>query len=139
MKKFVVLAGTIPVYNDKVLLVQRSLKSKFLPGNWGLPCGKIDFGEDLETAALRELNEETGLDGEILKIVGSSKFVGNKEGTDLHNIQINHLIKVFSDKVIINEESEAYKWIKIDEFEDSEIDEFNKQVLRQAFPKNYES
>lgn len=41
------------------------------PGAWQMPQGGIDPGEDFETAAFRELEEETGLSGEkadILKI-----------------------------------------------------------------------
>lgn len=41
------------------------------PGAWQMPQGGIDAGESLEAAALRELQEETGLSGEqadILKI-----------------------------------------------------------------------
>jgi len=35
----------------------------FRNGKWDLPKGKIDLGEDEETAALREVNEECGLIG----------------------------------------------------------------------------
>lgn len=135
MKKYIVLAGTIPVFNGSILILQRSLKSKFLPSVWGLPCGKIGFGEDVEEAALRELEEETGITGDIEKIVGTSKFLGVKEGVELHNVQVNYLIKLHHDNVTIDSSSEAYKWIKIEDFEESEIDDFNKSVIRQVYGK----
>jgi putative (di)nucleoside polyphosphate hydrolase len=42
------------------------------PYNWQLPQGGVDEGEDLETAARRELHEETG--------VTSAQLIGRTEG-----------------------------------------------------------
>lgn len=43
------------------------------PGSWQMPQGGIDPGEDIETAAFRELLEETGTDkAEILQIAGQT-------------------------------------------------------------------
>lgn len=134
MQKFTILVGVIPIHQDNILITQRSFKTKFLPGNWGLPCGKIEFGEDVEDAVHRELLEETGLSGDIVRFVGTLKFMGVKEGVELHNLQINYLVKVYSTDVILDDSSEDYKWIKIENFEISEVDDFNKNVLRQAFP-----
>lgn len=41
---------------DKTLFI-------FRRGSWDLPKGKLDEGEDAPTAALREVKEETGVDG----------------------------------------------------------------------------
>ena len=39
-------------------------------GEWALPSGFIEVEETPEEACLRELNEETGLEGEIIRLVG---------------------------------------------------------------------
>lgn len=49
--------------NHEVLLVKRNVEPKI--GEWCLPGGFVELYEDPETACLRELKEETGLDGEI--------------------------------------------------------------------------
>lgn len=133
-EKFVILVGIIPVFNNKILITQRSLKLKFLPGAWGLPCGKIEYGEELEDAVRRELYEETKLTGDIVKMVGSSKFIGIKDEVKLHNLQINYLVYLHNDNVVIDDSSESYKWIDLLELDDAKLDSFTISTIRQAYP-----
>jgi 8-oxo-dGTP pyrophosphatase MutT (NUDIX family) len=54
--------------NLEVLLVQRNLEARFMPGAWVFPGGAVDAGEGEgdaahRAAAVRELEEEAGLGG----------------------------------------------------------------------------
>lgn len=48
-------------YGDGIILIKRLNP----PLGWALPGGFVDYGESLETAAVRESKEETGLDAEL--------------------------------------------------------------------------
>ena len=52
----------------EVLLVKRGKEPG--KGKWALPSGFIEIDETPEKACLRELREETGLKGEIMRLVG---------------------------------------------------------------------
>lgn len=49
----------------EILLIERSDN-----GNWALPGGAIDIGESMSQAGVRETKEETGIDCEIIDVLG---------------------------------------------------------------------
>lgn len=51
---------------DEILLVKQKVSKD---RNWSLPGGRLERGESLETAIVRELKEETGYDGEVVKFL----------------------------------------------------------------------
>lgn len=57
-------AIAVLIRDGKVLLVRRANPPD--AGKWGFPGGKIELGESIEDAALRELYEETGVRGQAL-------------------------------------------------------------------------
>jgi 8-oxo-dGTP pyrophosphatase MutT (NUDIX family) len=52
-------ASVALIEKDRVLLIQRNRTPYF--GMWSLPGGRLEPGESAETAAVREVREETGL------------------------------------------------------------------------------
>ena len=60
-------AIALVVKDNRILLVRRVNEPD--AGRWGFPGGKIEFGETVLAAAERELAEETGIQGEALRVI----------------------------------------------------------------------
>lgn len=92
------------------LLLQRQ-PHKTHGNKWGLPAGKVDKGEDLETAVRREIFEETGIESKNLQMMSLSPLWVINNG---HNIEYFSFIADLESKpeilLSINEHS-AYQWV----------------------------
>ncbi|WP_093910773.1 NUDIX hydrolase [Streptomyces sp. cf386] len=125
-------AAVVMDYKQRVLLVRRSDKERFLPRVWGVPCGKLEPGESPEDGALRELKEETGLLGEIVRKVGESSFVSDLRGHEIKNWQDNFLVRPLSATITLPEPDQAAVWLSPAELTTVDIDEYNLDIVRQA-------
>ncbi|AUN13002.1 NUDIX family hydrolase [[Clostridium] sordellii] len=63
-----VSAGGVVLFGNAVLLLRK------FNGDWVLPKGKVEVGENKEDAALREVLEETGVKADILKYLGEIHY-----------------------------------------------------------------
>jgi len=61
-------AAFVTSSDGDVLLVKRGVEPA--KGKWSLPSGFIEIDETPEQACLRELKEETGLEGRIIDLIG---------------------------------------------------------------------
>ena len=53
--------------DDRILLLKRNARRRTSPNKWQTPSGFLNEGESAEEAALREVKEETSLDGTNLE------------------------------------------------------------------------
>lgn len=75
--------------DGKIVLLKRNTKP--FRGYWVLPGGRVEFGETVEEAVIREAKEETGLDTEIVKMVGV--YSNPKRDPRGHFVSIAYILK----------------------------------------------
>ena len=91
--------------NNKLLLVKRSVQPRL--GFWCLPGGFMELGESPEETALRELKEETALNGESTKLFQ----VAANHSDQYHTvIIICYLVKKFSGVPQAGDDASQVKW-----------------------------
>ena len=59
-----VSAGGVVIFGNAILLLKK------FNGDWVLPKGKVEKGENIRDTALREVFEESGVKAEIIKYAG---------------------------------------------------------------------
>ncbi|WP_328582581.1 NUDIX hydrolase [Streptomyces sp. NBC_00370] len=126
------LAAAVVIHNSAVLTVRRSSTERFLPGVWGVPCGKLDPGESPEAAVARELEEETNLTGRVIAQVGRSTFLSQWNGRVVHNRQTNFLIFPTTLAVKLPKSDQEHRWVPIEDIDKAELDAHNRDTVQQA-------
>ena len=105
------VALAVPQNEEKFLLVKRS-KENSSSGQWAFPGGKIEEGETAYDAALRELEEETGLSGEIIR--QGNSYIGEGE---LGYWRIYPVHVEASGTVELDHEHSEFKWLNLEELQ----------------------
>ncbi|NSL42668.1 NUDIX hydrolase [Streptomyces sp. 8P21H-1] len=132
------LAAAVVMRKGLILLVRRSETERFLPRVWGVPCGKLEPGERPEDGVLRELKEETGLLGEVVRKVGESSFMSEYRGQEIKNWQENFLVRPLSSQITLPEPDQAHRWLSPAELHTVDIDAYNLDIVRQALDASFD-
>jgi 8-oxo-dGTP diphosphatase len=66
--------GAAILRDGKLFLVERKTAPE--AGHWNLPGGKVDFLEPVETAVIREIQEEIGVDLTLGPMLGVTQMIG---------------------------------------------------------------
>jgi len=119
--KRVEAAGGVVLSDGQVLLVHRPRYD-----DWTLPKGKLDRGESFEEAALREVEEETGLVCRLGHELPSSEYRDNK---DRPKIVRYWLMEVDGGEFEANDEVDEVRWVSLDEAADELTYERDREVL----------
>ena len=109
MKEIFVVAGIFINQDKSILLAQRSAEKSF-PSQWEFPGGKIEEGENSESALRRELFEELNIEVDKMKLFDS---VIHEYELFRANIEF-YLVNQWSGKML-NKEGQNLNWKKLND------------------------
>ncbi len=125
--------------NNEVLLVKRA--PHLINGNrYALPGGYLDRNETTEQGALRELKEETGYEGKVVKlfqIIDSP----SRPKEDRQNVDFKYIVELTGGDKKDNNEVSSIEWVSLDElphedmraFDHMESVELYKRYMQKPF------
>lgn len=101
--------GALVVNSRGQILIVRTTKWR---GTWGVPGGKVDWGESLVDAVIREFQEEVGLELTQVRFALLQEAVLDPQFfKEAHFIMVNYYAFSAKETIIPNEEIEAWAWV----------------------------
>lgn len=117
---------------QKILLTRRTDN-----GQWCLPSGRIEPGESAAQACLRELQEETGLEGETTKLIGvysnPNQLIEYPDGNRIHLISLCLEVRITGGKLSVSDETTEFGYFGLIEINSLDILPNHRERIRDAF------
>lgn len=112
----------------KIFIAKRQMTGD-MGGRWEFPGGKIEDGEDLETAVVREMREEFGVDVKVGQLITKGTFMHKDKPCTLDVLQVTFPHDGLTQKFILTEHTD-YAWVELNKipelnFVDSDLSVYN--------------
>ncbi|MEO0700089.1 MAG: NUDIX hydrolase [Pseudomonadota bacterium] len=88
--------GAVVMKGQEVLLIKRGRAP--LEGQWSIPGGKVERGETLYQAIIREVEEETGIVCDPIGLIGAFESLPS-EASDHHYVMVDYAARYVSGDV----------------------------------------
>ncbi|MEM6748063.1 MAG: NUDIX hydrolase [Pseudomonadota bacterium] len=92
----ILAVGAVVMRGQEVLLIQRARPP--LKGHWSIPGGKVEYGESLYKAIVREVEEETGIICEPIGLIGAFEALPSHESAK-HHVMVDYAARYVSGEV----------------------------------------
>lgn len=108
------------IHNDKkqLFIAKRSATASFLPNAFELPGGHVEFGESLQEALIREIQEEFEVDIVVEEPFYAFTYVSRDGETQTVEIDFFAKFKDENQKIVVNPgEHSEYVWMNQNEID----------------------
>ncbi|MDT7900946.1 MAG: NUDIX hydrolase [Acidianus sp.] len=127
MERPLVAVGGVIFYGKKVLLVQRSKPPN--KGSWAIPGGKVEFGETLMEALIREMKEELNVIVEPKELLGVVEII--KEG--FHYVILDFICEIKSGEIKAGSDALDARFFSLEEMGKIPISPTTIEMIKKYF------
>jgi mutator protein MutT len=123
--------GAVVVREGRVLLIRRGKEP--LRGRWLVPGGTVEYGESLEQAIVREVEEETGVSVRPREVVAVLDRI-HREGERVsdHFVIVDYLCDWLEGTPRAGSDAEAVALVSVQELPDYDLPEAALDVVREG-------
>ena len=114
--------------DDHVLVLRRTASHPTRPLMPDLPGGGLEPNESFETAAIREVKEETGLDLRLEDLVMIRDELRSSPERNLHGILYKVRLNMDNISITLSDEHDEYYWVKAEEIVG--LSDFHEESVR---------
>ena len=128
----IVGVGGVVIHRQRALLIRRGCEP--LKGQWSIPGGMLELGEELAEGVRRELKEETGLDVEPLEIVAAfDRITRQGERVKYHYVIVDYVCRLEGGKLKPASDVTDARWVRREEMAQYNLTEMATKVILQSF------
>ena len=107
----VIAAGGVVYRTANRHIVEYAIVHRPAYDDWSLPKGKLQSGETEEEAAVREVEEETGMRCRIVRALGTTSYIDRKGRP---KIVYYWLMRAVTGKFVVNGEIDDIRWLELE-------------------------
>jgi 8-oxo-dGTP diphosphatase len=124
--------GGVVIHRDRALLIRRGHEP--LKGEWSIPGGMLELGEDLTAGVQRELKEETGLDVEPLEcILVFDRIMHESERVKYHYVIVDYLCRRKRGRLHPASDVTDARWVRREDLPQYHLTDLATTVILKAF------
>lgn len=133
MDRPAVAVAAVAARGREVLLIRRRYPPN--AGKWSLPGGYLELGESLVEGVLREVREETGVNGVVKRFIAPVEYI-EKEGDRVryHFVILVYLVEIDGDTTPrASDDAEEAALVPIEEAVKMDLTKTAREVLELVF------
>ncbi len=128
----IVGVGGIVIDRGRALLIRRGKEP--LKGEWSLPGGMLELGEEIDAGVRRELKEETGLDVEPLKcILVFDRIAREGMRVKYHYVILDYLCRKKGGRLRPASDVVDARWVRRKDLPQYHLTDLANTIILQAF------